>query len=166
MIELVVLGSGTAVPSARRRSSGYLLQTGRSCILMESGSGTMQGIARAGRDFRDIDAIVYSHLHVDHTADLAPFLFASRLPEEPRTRDLVIIGPPGVGRLLEGFRSLYFPWLEPETYSLRLEEVAGGSITLLDWTVTSLPAEHAEGALAYRFENDEGRTLAYSGDTD
>ena len=161
-----MLGSGTAIPSAGRRSSGYLLGSGRSTLLIESGSGTIQGIARAGCDFREIDAIVYSHLHVDHTSDLAPFLFASRLPESPRRKELVILGPPGTGSLLDGFRALYEPWLDPETYDLRLVEVRGGSVPLLDWTVTCLPAEHTEGALVYRFEHESGKKIAYSGDTD
>ena len=77
----------------------------------------MQAIAQAGFDFRDVDAILYSHLHVDHTSDMAPFLFASRLPENPRTKDLSIIGPPGTGLLLGGFKDLYEPWLEPQRWN-------------------------------------------------
>ncbi|MDP8248299.1 MAG: MBL fold metallo-hydrolase [Candidatus Tritonobacter lacicola] len=166
MIELVVLGSGTAIPSARRRSSGYLLQTGRSCILVESGPGTMQAIARAGYDFHDIDAIFYSHLHVDHTASLAQFLFASRLPDDPRTKALLIAGPPGTGQLLDGFRELYTPWLEPETFKLEVREISHGSFDFIDWNIGCLPVEHTDNALAYRFEHESGKVIAYSGDSD
>ena len=166
IIRLIVLGSGTAIPSARRGSSAYLLASGGSTILLDSGSGTVQAIAQAGFDFRGIDAIIYSHLHVDHTSDIAPFLFASRLPEAPRTKELVIVGPPGIDRLLGGLMELYDPWLEPKTYALRIEEVFGGSLSLLDWRIKCLPVEHTESSLAFRFEHESGRTIAYSGDSD
>ena len=165
-IEFVILGSGTATPSARRGSSGYILASGRSTLLLDGGSGTMQSIAMAGFDFRGIDAVLYSHLHVDHTSDMAPFLFASRLPDAPRTKELVIAGPPGIDRLLGGFRELYGPWLEPLTYELRIKEISGGSIELMDWTVTCLPVVHTENSLAYRFEHESGKVVAYSGDSD
>ncbi len=163
---MIILGSGTATPSARRGSSGYLLASEMSTLLLDSGSGTMQAIAQAGYDFRDVDAIIYSHLHVDHTSDIAPFLFASRLPEAPRRKELVIIGPPGIRRLIGGLRKLYEPWLEPQTYNLRIREIYEGSISLIDWKITGLPVEHTENALAFRLQHRSGGAIAYSGDSD
>ncbi|MBI5183158.1 MAG: ribonuclease Z, partial [Nitrospinae bacterium] len=75
-MDLIIIGSGTCVPSKRRGSPGLVIKTGRKILLFDSGSGTLGRLIQIGISYRDIDYIFYSHIHPDHVADLVPFLFA------------------------------------------------------------------------------------------
>ena len=75
-MRLTILGSGTLVPVANRCNPGYLLDIANDTILLDSGSGTLRQISSAGRSIWDINQIFYSHLHIDHTNELIPLLFA------------------------------------------------------------------------------------------
>ena len=65
-----ILGSGTCVPSVRRAPSGYLMNLNDVYYLFDGGSGTLRQIAAINFDYRLIETIFYTHLHVDHTAEL------------------------------------------------------------------------------------------------
>lgn len=72
-LSVMVLGSGgpMAMPNGRA-SAGYLIFVdGKPRILMDVGGGTYQRIAESGVNIRDLDTILLSHLHIDHTGDLS-----------------------------------------------------------------------------------------------
>src|SRR5512139_3848115 len=96
-MEITIIGSGTGVPSLRRGSPATVIRAGAHRLLLDSGSGTLRRMLEAGIDCKDVDCLLYSHFHPDHTADLVPFLFASNYgSDEVRTGDLTIIGPVGM----------------------------------------------------------------------
>lgn len=72
-LSVVVLGSGGPIAtSAGRASAGYLvLVGGKPRILMDLGGGTFQRLAETGYDLKELDIILLSHLHIDHTSDLS-----------------------------------------------------------------------------------------------
>lgn len=72
-LSVMVLGSGGPVATAKgRASAGYLIFTdGKPRILMDIGGGTFQRLAQSGINIRDLDIVLLSHLHIDHTADLS-----------------------------------------------------------------------------------------------
>ncbi|VAW55391.1 hypothetical protein MNBD_GAMMA07-647 [hydrothermal vent metagenome] len=75
-LSVMVLGSGgpVATPSARA-SAGYMIFTdGKPRILMDIGGGTYQRVAKSGMNVKDVDVILLTHLHIDHTGDLSPFI--------------------------------------------------------------------------------------------
>ena len=76
-MEIIFLGTGTAIPSKQRRCVGIFLQTNASKIVLDMGSGTLGRMAEAGIDWRKIDAVFISHFHPDHCLDLFAYLFAS-----------------------------------------------------------------------------------------
>jgi len=95
-MEITILGSGTCVPSLRRSSPCILVNTGAMKMLLDTGPGSLHQMLKVGITINDIDLIVYSHFHVDHTAEMAPFIFASMYaPETFRRRPLTIMGPRG-----------------------------------------------------------------------
>ena len=75
-MKLTILGSGSLFPYPNRGNSAYLLECSEATILLDGGSGTLRRIADFGLDYSSIDIICYTHLHIDHTFDLIPFLFA------------------------------------------------------------------------------------------
>lgn len=77
-MRLTILGSGTCVPYARRGSSGYAVELPDAKIVLDCGSGTTKRLAEAGINYLDVDYLLLSHLHPDHTGGLAAFLFATK----------------------------------------------------------------------------------------
>ena len=75
-LSVMVLGSGGPMAVAGgRASAGYLIFTdGKPRILMDVGGGTYQRLAQSGTNIKDLDIILLSHLHADHTGDLTSVL--------------------------------------------------------------------------------------------
>jgi len=75
-LSLIVLGSGGAIATPKGRAgSGYLIfADGKLRILMDAGSGVFTRIAQSGADLSKLDTILYTHLHIDHTADTSAIL--------------------------------------------------------------------------------------------
>ena len=93
-VEVQVLGSGGPELADKRASSSYLvLQDGRPRVLVDSGGGSALQFGRAGAHVSQLDAIFFSHLHIDHTADFAALIKSSYFEE--RNRPLPVYGPNG-----------------------------------------------------------------------
>jgi ribonuclease BN (tRNA processing enzyme) len=75
-LSVMVLGSGGPIATAEgRASAGYLIFTdGKPRILMDVGGGTYQRLAESGTNIKDLDIVLLSHLHADHTGDLTPVI--------------------------------------------------------------------------------------------
>jgi len=165
-MELIILGSGTGVPSLRRGSPAALLKEGNQSILLDSGSGTLARMLRAGVTYKDVDAVLYTHIHPDHCADLVPLIFACKYQEDPREKDLPIIGGKGFRDYFGGLRLVHGSWIEPETFHIRIREVAADEVAIGDLRITTLPLDHTPASVGYRITAPEGQTVVYSGDTD
>ena len=169
-MKLTVLGSGTYLPDPDRGSPGYLLQHGETRVLIDSGSGTLQRLGRAGCDPVDLDAIVYTHRHVDHCADLPALIFHIRhFPSPARLRDLPIWAGQGFADHLEALQRAYDGSLEPAQFDLLVHELptdASASAQLPGGLLLDTqPANHQAGALHLRFTAPNGVTVTFSGDT-
>ena len=84
--EIRILGSEPAWPSASRACSGFLVQTAETTLLVDCGTGVFERL-RAVLQPEELTAVVISHLHFDHWADLIPFryylAFAARPAVQP-----------------------------------------------------------------------------------
>ncbi|MCX6355633.1 MAG: MBL fold metallo-hydrolase [Candidatus Aureabacteria bacterium] len=163
-MEITVLGSGTGEPSLKRGAPGILLQVKGRAVLLDSGPGTLRPLLAHGVSYLDIDTILYSHLHCDHIAELAPILFAMRNMALSREKDLTLIGPPGFADHYQGLRKLYEPTLDAEGYKVRVEEICERTLDLPEGRLIALPVNHSGCAIGFRIET-EGRIFSYSGDT-
>ena len=100
-LSVMVLGSGGPIATeAGRASAGYLIFTdGTPRILMDVGGGTFQRLAESGAKIPDLDIVLLSHLHIDHTGDLSSMIktiyFHNRLAGTARKEDepVRIYGP-------------------------------------------------------------------------
>jgi ribonuclease BN (tRNA processing enzyme) len=166
-MELVVLGSGTAVPHPRRGSAGYLLRGGGVTVIVDTGLGTLQKLARLGVSLAEPDAVAYTHLHLDHTAELAPMLFALKNVGIGRRKPLAICGGPGFRDFFGKLARMYGTWVEPQGFPLAVEEVPDGTVPLGPWLLTAVPVRHTPQSVAWRIEDPgTGKVVAFSGDTD
>lgn len=164
-MEVIIIGSGTAIPTLRRASPSVFLRIANKNLLVDSGSGTMRRLLEAQIDYLQIDYLFYTHLHPDHTIDFISFLFAYKNPANLRKNDLKVIGPVGFKNFYEKIVKLYGNWITPQDYNLSITEVLEDEIEFDNWRLKTKPIIHSENSVGYRFEID-GKSMTISGDTD
>jgi ribonuclease BN (tRNA processing enzyme) len=86
--------------------------------LVDSGSGTLRKMLEVGITYRDIDLLLYTHIHPDHISEVVPILFACKYADLPRQEDLLCVGGPGFKHYFDQLKKLYGPWIEPQSYHL------------------------------------------------
>lgn len=179
---LQVLGSGGPELDDGRSSSGYLVwHDGKASVLVDLGSGSMARFEQAGARVTDLDAVLLSHFHADHSNDLAALVKGSWFT--PRSRDLPLYGPSGNERM-PGAEEFVQALLGPagawrylsgyldgsENYRLSVHQLpalgtAQAEFTLgPDLALAAVPVHHGPlPALAWRVRA-AGAVIAFSGD--
>ena len=91
-VKLQVLGSGGPELDDGRNSSGYLIwYQDKARVLIDAGAGTSVEYGRSGAKFEDLDAILLTHLHVGHSADLAAVILLQEASTFPYMAQLQTI---------------------------------------------------------------------------
>ena len=110
-MRVTVLGKSPSWQDADGACSGYLLEDGDHCAVMDCGNGVF-GKLRRFRDYTKVDAVVISHLHADHFLDLVPFSYA--LTYAPRQQPVPVHRWPGTDNPAKP--QLYVPPGAKETF--------------------------------------------------
>jgi len=167
---VTVLGSGTCVPCLERSSCSVMIEIQDTRLLFDSGPGTMRRLLRTNTTIFDVDYIFYSHFHPDHTAELVPFLFATKYPDMSQRQTLLtIVAAVGFKAFFAGLKTVYGQWIELDPGLVEILQMSNHSSDLRrlkDFTVQSAPVEHNPESIAYRITGAGGRSVVYSGDTD
>ena len=95
-MRLRVLGSSGGYPAPGRPSSGFFLEHEGAKLWIDAGNGTFGELQRAV-DFTHVDALLLSHLHADHCADVYPLHVAIRYGVGGGFK-LPLHAPPGLSR--------------------------------------------------------------------
>lgn len=166
-MHLTVLGSGTAIPHPQRNAAGYLLRCGGSTVLLEAGSGTTRQLARAGMRVSQITQIWISHLHLDHCADLAAFLFACKSMGEGVRAPLKLIGPPGFREHMERLQFAHSRALSGLKFPIEVHEIYDGAMHFEGGLLRARPVAHSAHTVGFRIEeNTSGASLTYTADSE
>jgi ribonuclease BN (tRNA processing enzyme) len=169
-LSVIILGSGTCVPSLKRSSCSVLLRTGDNILLFDSGAGTMRRLLEAGVEIFDVSFIFYSHFHPDHTGELAPFLFSNKYPDgSRRKKPLTLVAGNGFLKFYKNLKLVYGHWIELDTNLLNIIELDNTNYDQRrfdNFKVESIPVEHNPESIAYRITGSDGISVVYSGDTD
>jgi ribonuclease BN (tRNA processing enzyme) len=170
-LEVVILGSGTAVATATRGAASYLICQADQLWLWDCGPGATRKLAQAGYQINDLDVVLVSHFHADHVCDLTAILFAAQIPGFARQKPLRLIGPQGLQAHYAGLVQVYGRSVMAQGFDLQIQELAVGQQpiinqwTLADTKLVARPMAHSFPAVGYRLETPT-TTLVYSGDTD
>lgn len=168
-IHITFLGTGCATPRLERNASGLVVRFEGYTLMVDMGPGTLRRLCEAGIDFRAIDALLLTHFHPDHVADLVSFLFASNyayLP--PRQERFLVIGPEGLERFFRAMVEIYGHWVVPSGDRLVMKELStaqSDAIEIGAMNIQSIPARHIDKALSYRIQIQH-KSLVVSGDTE
>lgn len=158
-MKLTVLGRYGPYPAPGGACSGYLLENaaGDGRVLLDCGNGTLSRFLEL-LPLEDLDAVVLSHLHPDHTSDLMVLRYAVQwdLARGRRHRPLPVFS---LQEPIEEFQRLPYR----DAFSIR-GYVPGEEITLAGMTFRFIRTRHAIPCCAVAVE-DGGKRLVYSGDT-
>jgi len=95
-LEVVVLGSGGPRAFGRAGSGYMILVDGTPRILVDAGPGAFLRIGELHLNLKQVDTVLLTHLHIDHSADLAAFFNARGLTADGPVQ-YRIFGPDGAG---------------------------------------------------------------------
>lgn len=126
-LDVIIIGSGTGTPSLTRASPAVGIVLSGKRYLFDSGPGTLRKMLEVGFTYLNVDAIFYTHTHVDHVSDLAPFLFTCRYEAKPRTEALLLGGPTGFKEFYSRLCALYGDQIDSDSYALTVREFDSGN---------------------------------------
>jgi ribonuclease BN (tRNA processing enzyme) len=169
---LTVIGSADAFNSAGRSHSCYLVEAERAQPMMvDFGATALSALRRAGREPTEIDAFMITHLHGDHIGGF-PFLLIDGMFNLLRSVPMEIVGPVMTEeRLLSVFRVEYGEVADfQKPFDVHVSEIEPGQeISIAGYAVRAFPASHMdppEKPLCVRITGPDGRSIAFSGDTE
>jgi len=158
-VRLHVIGSSGTFPVPGRPASGYLIEQGKTRVWCDAGPGTFVGLPI---DSYLVDAIVISHQHPDHCADLFAAFHAWTYCPEPRT-GVPLYAPQSVWDRVSGFLDGGQGAVLKETFDFR-PVWTGDEIAIGDLSVGFVEMDHSVPTVGSRWEADS-RAMFYTGDT-
>ena len=152
-MKLTVIGCYGAYPEEDGATSGYLIEAAGTKILVDCGSGVLSRLQTV-LPLSALDAVVISHYHPDHDADLGCLHHAAMIDIKLKRRSapLAAWGPGGEERLRYGAfcaGNSYLPEMRFEVGAVRIE---------------ARENVHEIPSYALRFSAG-GKSIVYSGDT-
>ncbi len=156
-MHVTFLGTGSAMPTGRRAQTGLLVEADDRALLVDCGSGALGRLARTEVGYAGVDAVLLTHHHLDHVADLMPLLKARWLADGG---PLPVAGPAGTASLLDGLLDVHAYMQDRVETPVR--EVEPGSFEFAGFELAARETRHSMYCLAYRF----GDRFAFSGDSE
>ncbi len=162
-LRITALGSGAAWPSAMRACTGFLAEAGGDTVLIDCGTGVF-GRLRAVLPPEDLTAIVVSHLHFDHFADLIPFRYYLSYEAEAASSPKLHLPPGGSGRLRKVVETVD-PSPDFFTGAFEVSEYdPEKELRIGDLSISFHKTRHPVETFAMKLSSDD-KTIVYSADT-
>ncbi len=176
-IEITLVGTGSPLPDPLRAGPSTLIRAGGQNLLVDCGRGALMRLAAAGVGANALTALLLTHLHSDHIADLGDLIItrwvSTFTPDPP---PLPIIGPPGTAEVVQatlrafgfdiGYRIAHHADLTAPP-PLEVHEYTDGVVWDRDGVVvTAGPTDHrpVEPTIGFRVEFG-GKAVVLAGDT-
>jgi ribonuclease BN (tRNA processing enzyme) len=158
-MRITVLGGSGAFPTADQACSGYLVEHDGFQLLLDPGYATLPRLLRH-IDVDQLDAVLISHGHPDHCADLNPLLRARALRDDDLPPALPVYALPGA---TDAVLALDRPGMLDHAFVLH-EFRPGDRLGIGPFTGETRLLPHFTPNAGIRLAAD-GAVLAYTGDT-
>lgn len=179
-LDITLLGTTGPIHTERRSGTAQVVTGGGATVLVDCGWGATLRLYQAGVQLPAIDALFFTHLHSDHTTDLADFLTMRWLGGI--TAPLPVYGPEGTASMVEGYRQAtaadtrfrlahHGEKLSPIGTACDVREIEAGETpvevaTIGEISVKAFAVDHRPVMPAFGFRLErEGRAITISGDT-
>jgi ribonuclease BN (tRNA processing enzyme) len=164
MRAVTVLGSGNAYHEDGRGHASFAIERDDGRIaLVDAGATTLLRLREHRFTPADLDLVLLTHFHGDHTLGLPALLLELRT-FGARTRPLTVAGPPGTAGVVRTLLEAAFPGLDPgfELRFVTLEHRRGADLGGVQ--VDPVAVTHRPESLGYRVRDPRGVAIAFSGD--
>lgn len=153
-MKLTIIGCCGTFPSKEGATSAYLIEDKGTKVLLDCGSGSISRLQKH-INLYDLDAVVISHYHSDHYADFECMQFAAmvHMKKGLRKESLLIYGPGEEQKLT------YKNYTTGKTYKNK-DYFKIGTLKF-----TTNINKHGIEAYSIRVENEEHKSIVYTGDT-
>ena len=154
IFNVLILGSGAAMPTSTRHCSGQLVSMGGKRMLIDCGEGSQDRLRKYHQRFQSISYIFISHLHGDHFFGLPGLLSTMHLCG--RTEPVTVFAPKGAKEAIE----LLFKVSGTELrYALTIEELDFEDVRVVcddtRFVVKAFPLRHSVPTYGFIFEEKE-----------
>ncbi|MCA9859788.1 MAG: MBL fold metallo-hydrolase [Thermomicrobiales bacterium] len=166
---VTILGSAAAGANAGSGCTGILVRSGMTTVLIDCGPGVVPELKRA-IDVRALDAIVISHMHLDHILDLVTLRAAYRYAPVPFDGRIPLWLPPGGSEILDRLAvpldvDHHSPLFFDQVYATA-EYNPIDSLQIGELSIDFARTQHAMAAWAMRIgSRGSDAALGYSADT-
>lgn len=164
---VTVIGGSAASVGTGQGCASYLVSHGSTNLVLDAGPGTLQEL-RKHTDFRTLDAVVLSHLHVDHMLDVIAMRFSLAYNPVKPERKTPLWLPPGGKAFFRKLAVIFAADGEPDDFFGGVFDVEeydpDGTIQVGGMTLSFQPTVHFIPCWSIRVHTEDG-DLAYSADT-
>ena len=174
-MEFTLLGTGCPICDPDRLGPANLVRHNELAFLVDCGSGATQRMVAAGSAGAALEAVLFTHLHSDHTIDLMQLILSSW--HQGRAKPQKIFGPAGTRKFVEAHLALWKPEFDQRIAHEKRASTAALTAEIVefeegeiwrggDLTVSAFKVEHApiKNAVGFVFQS-ANRKLVFSGDT-
>jgi ribonuclease BN (tRNA processing enzyme) len=162
-MEIFLLGAGTSIPNKDHSPAGLIVKADNQNLLFDIGPGTLGRLYLAGITYDQINHLLLTHLHPDHTLDLATLMLVfNYAPGAERTSPFPVTGGRDLSDFFKRMVSLY-PEVEPVSFELQFRQVYKDEFSVGGLGLQSAPTGHTPDSVGYRV-SDGKRSFVYSGD--
>ncbi|MFA9560317.1 MBL fold metallo-hydrolase [Evansella sp. AB-rgal1] len=156
-MKLTIIGYWGAYPEKNAATSAYLLEEENFTLLIDCGSGCLSQLQNY-IDLSDLDALILSHYHHDHIADVGSLQY-NMLINKHLGKKQEVFPIYGHSKDTDQFERLTF-----RDVTKGFEIAAGMDLKIGPWEVSFCETVHPAPCLAMRISNGE-KHLVYTGDT-
>ena len=104
-LKVVVCGSRSPLPSPGRAEACILVEAGDDIYIFDLGNGSMDNLNEYQVPWPNVKAVLITHMHSDHIADLPDAHLQSWI--QGRNSTLMVYGPQGINLVTKGFELAY-----------------------------------------------------------
>ena len=179
-LRITLLGTGVPIPRPDRFGPSTLIEAGNQTLLIDAGRGATMRMYQLGIPIGQIDALLLTHFHSDHTVGIPDIWLTGWLSSHfgNRRRPFNVIGPRGTAKLMHHLEAAYAQDIEirvedeklaREHVAITVKEFEGDGVVydVGGLRVSAFTVDHGDAikpAYGYRIEY-HGRVAVISGDT-
>src|SRR5262245_9077381 len=147
-MQVILLGTGAALPTPERSTSGTAVLYEGETLLFDCGEGTQLQLRKAGLRHGRLSRIFITHMHGDHVIGIMGLLMTMEL--SGRERPIELYGPPALANYVATSAQLLSTGF---SYPILYHQAGPGLICQTEsYTIECLPLHHRIPTYGYAFQ--------------